>query len=123
MTDQHHWEHVYQTKESKAVSWYQPHAELSLEWIKANASGATARIIDVGGGASTLVDDLISSGFTRVTVLDLAETALTKTRERLKEKAAQVNWVVADINAPDLILPPVDIWHDRAVFHFLTQAG
>ncbi len=123
MTDKNHWEDVYQTKESKAVSWYQPHAELSLEWIKASAPDTTARIIDVGGGASTLVDDLISTGFSQLVVLDLAEAALTQAKARLKEKSALVNWLVADINSPDLTLEPVDIWHDRAVFHFLTQPG
>ena len=121
MTDrQAHWQGVYQTKEETAVSWFQEVPETSVRLIRAADMGPDARIIDVGGGASRLVDALIEVGFTRVAVLDIAEAALAKTRNRLGERAARVQWLAADITRwtqPGQF----DIWHDRAVFHFLTE--
>lgn len=117
-----HWENVYATKAETAVSWYQPHCVRSLELIAAAAPNPAATIIDVGGGASQLVDDLIAKGYTDLTVLDLAEEALAKSRDRLGSDASKVAWVVADITEwhPSRTY---DVWHDRAVFHFLTESA
>jgi SAM-dependent methyltransferase len=115
-----HWEKVYAAKVETAVSWYQPHAVCSLGLIEAAAPDRRASVIDVGGGASTLVDDLLAEGFRDITVLDVAEAALAQTRARLGERGRTVEWLVADITR----WKPArtwDIWHDRAVFHFLTE--
>lgn len=115
-----HWEDVYVAKAETAVSWYQPHSERSLALIAAAAPTLGASIVDIGGGASTLVDDLIARGYRDLTVLDVADAALAKTRARLGDNAGKVTWVVADITQWK---PPraFDLWHDRAVFHFLTE--
>jgi len=115
-----HWEGVYTSKAEAAVSWYQPRSGRSLAYITAAAS-KTAPIIDVGGGASTLVDDLLLRGYSDVTVLDLAEGALAKSKARLGPSAVKVSWIVADITRWQ---PPRRylVWRDRAVFHFLTKA-
>ena len=115
-----HWEHIYTSKAAHEVSWYQPSAKLSLAMIAATGGGKDARIIDVGGGASVLVDELLDRGFTRVTVLDLSAAALRRSRERLGARAKDVTWIEADITAGTLS-GPFDMWHDRAVFHFLTD--
>ena len=117
-----HWEAVYQTKGETNVSWYQDDPRLSLELIGAFAPTEGGRIIDVGGGASVLVDRLLGCPFERVTVLDISETSLAKAKSRLGERAARVEWVVADITAVES-LGTFDVWHDRAVFHFLTEAA
>lgn len=114
-----HWENVYQTKSATKVSWYAPHLDQSLQFIL--RLGRTAEIIDVGGGASTLVDDLLSAGFERVTVLDIAQAALDIARSRLGVRAAAVAWIEADITDCSLPADKYQVWHDRAVFHFLTQ--
>jgi len=116
-----HWEDVYRTKAPEEVSWYQPHCERSLDLVRDFAPDHRAAIIDVGGGASTLVDDLVSGGFRHLTVLDLSGAALAEARQRLGRRAAGVHWMEAD--ALDVRLPQasVDLWHDRAVFHFLTS--
>lgn len=116
-----HWENVYSTKQTDAVSWFQPHADLSLDLIKATGAGREAGIIDVGGGASTLVDDLVADGYTDLAVLDLSEAALDAARKRLGPQAERVEWIVADITKAALGEQRYDIWHDRAVFHFLTD--
>jgi len=115
-----HWEDVYTSKAENAVSWYQPHSVRSLEWIASAAPARDAAIVDIGGGASTLVDDLLARGYSDLTVLDVAEAALTKAKDRLGGKAARITWIVADITQ---WAPPraYDVWHDRAVFHFLTK--
>lgn len=120
MNPKEHWEKVYSSKASDAVSWFQPHAALSLELIKASGAGQDASIIDVGGGASTLVDDLIANGYSDLTVLDLSAAALDAARQRLGAQGSKVNWIVADITQTELPSKRYDIWHDRAVFHFLT---
>lgn len=120
MQSKDHWETVYSTKASDAVSWFQPHADFSVGLIKATGAGHEASIIDVGGGASTLVDDLLANGYTDLTVLDLSASALAAARNRLGAKAANVRWIEADITKADLPGHQFDIWHDRAVFHFLT---
>jgi ubiquinone/menaquinone biosynthesis C-methylase UbiE len=121
MHSKDHWEKVYTTKATSAVSWFQPHADLSLGLIVATGVGRDASIIDVGGGASTLADDLLANGFTNVSVLDLSAAALAAARERLGSRAADVRWIEADITGADLPANQYDVWHDRAVFHFLTS--
>ncbi len=116
-----HWEEVYQTKQPDSVSWFQEHATRSLELICSVGASWDAKIIDVGGGASTLVDDLLSNGFKNVTVLDLSVSALDVARKRLGKAGDPVAWIagnICDVNLPN---QRYDIWHDRAVFHFLTD--
>jgi len=116
-----HWEQVYSTKSSDQVSWFRPHLETSLALIERAAPGRDAAIIDVGGGASTLVDDLIAHGYLNVTVLDISESALDVAQKRLTEAAKPVQWICADVTEANLPRNGYDVWHDRAVFHFLTQ--
>jgi len=115
-----HWEKIYSTKAPDQVSWYRPHLETSLALIKRAAGGRTASIIDVGGGESTLVDDLLKQGFQNITVLDVSQAAIDVNKARLGEKATGVQWIVADITRVELRPRAYDVWHDRAVFHFLT---
>jgi 2-polyprenyl-3-methyl-5-hydroxy-6-metoxy-1,4-benzoquinol methylase len=116
-----HWEHIYETKAPTQVSWYQEHAQFSLQYIQNTGIQRTGHIIDIGGGASTLVDDLIEDGFQHITILDVSGTALQVARQRLGTIAIGVNWIEADITQADLPEQAYDVWHDRAVFHFLTQ--
>ena len=120
MDSKTHWETVYSSKSTDEVSWFQPHADLSLNLIKATGVGRGAAIIDVGGGASTLVDDLVAEGYADLTVLDLSAAALKAARKRLGAEADRVCWLEADITKAALPASRYDIWHDRAVFHFLT---
>lgn len=120
MQSKEHWEKVYTTKSTDAVSWFQPHADLSLDLIRNTGARKNAGIIDVGGGASTLVDDLLAEGYSDLTVLDLSAAALGAARQRLGEKEKLVRWIEADVTRVDLPDHRYDIWHDRAVFHFLT---
>lgn len=115
-----HWENVYQTKQADAVSWFQEHATRSLELIRSIGTPLDASIIDVGGGASTLVDDLLSNGFKNVSVLDLSASALAVAHKRLGATGDRVAWISGDICGVNLPEQTYDIWHDRAVFHFLT---
>lgn len=116
-----HWENIYQTKASTQVSWYQAHAYLSLHFIQQTSIDQTGQILDVGGGTSPLVDDLLASGFKHITVLDISAAALRAAQQRLGARAAEVTWVEADITQASLPYQGYDVWHDRAVFHFLTQ--
>lgn len=120
MQPKEHWEKVYTSKATDAVSWFQTHAELSLELIQTTGVGQQAYIIDVGGGASTLVDDLVADGYRDLTVLDLSAAALGEARKRLGAKGDKVQWLEADVTKVVLPAQHYDIWHDRAVFHFLT---
>lgn len=120
---QNHWNGVYATKAVDAVSWYAAHLESSLRLIRESAVDRDARIIDVGGGASTLVDDLLADGYRKLTVLDLADEALRAARARLGERASDVQWITGDITRVALPERSFDVWHDRAVFHFLTDAS
>ncbi|HCX81967.1 MAG: methyltransferase [Curvibacter sp. RIFCSPHIGHO2_12_FULL_63_18] len=120
--NKHHWETVYNTKSSDAVSWYQAHADRSLQLIQATGLGPQAKVIDVGGGASTLVDDLLTHGYQDVTVMDLSASALAVARARQAPMEARVQWLVADVTTAELPVHAFDVWHDRAVFHFLTRA-
>lgn len=117
-----HWETVYRSKAADAVSWYRPHLEASLALIERLAVTKRAGILDIGGGASTLVDDLLERGFEDVSVLDVAEPALEISRNRLGEAAKQVRWIAADFLSETLETERYDICHDRAVFHFLNEA-
>jgi len=118
-----HWDKLYATRAPEAVSWYQAHARWSLRLIEDAGIPRNAAIIDVGGGASTLVDDLLAAGFTNVSVLDLSASALAAARQRLGAAAAKAQWVEADITKDVLPRHAFDLWHDRAVFHFLTEAA
>ncbi len=120
MDAENHWEKIYTEKAAEQVSWYRPHLETSITLIERAAADSEASIIDVGGGESTLVDDLIARGYRHTTVLDISRTAIDANRKRLGEKAARVHWLVADIAGVELEASAYDVWHDRAVFHFLT---
>jgi SAM-dependent methyltransferase len=123
MDAQTHWEKIYTEKAPDAVSWYRPHLETSLELIMRMAPGRQASIIDVGGGESTLVDDLLNCGYQSVAVLDISRTAIDANRRRLGKLAERVHWLIADITKVELEAAAYDVWHDRAVFHFLTAAA
>jgi 2-polyprenyl-3-methyl-5-hydroxy-6-metoxy-1,4-benzoquinol methylase len=116
-----HWEKVYTTKQPEAVSWYRAHLETSLALIERAAHSGSASIIDIGAGESTLVDDLVARGYEHISVLDVSQTALDVTKKRLGPLAEQINWIVADITQVELEPSAYDVWHDRAVFHFLTS--
>ena len=118
-----HWQRVYATKEPTAVSWYQAHADRSVDLIRAIGVTLGAAIIDVGSGASRLIDDLVAQGYSNITALDLSGSALAATRARLGERGRGVHWMEADVTRASLPAGAFDIWHDRAVFHFLTEPG
>jgi len=120
MNQKDHWEQVYSTKPTDKVGWYKPHLQTSLSWIKELGLTEDAPIIDVGGGASTLVDDLWDAGYRSITVLDISEKALSSIKARLGKRAELVTWLEGDITAVDLPTHRYELWHDRAVFHFLT---
>ncbi|HWP90944.1 MAG TPA: class I SAM-dependent methyltransferase [Thermodesulfobacteriota bacterium] len=115
-----HWEKVYAQKLPTEVSWYQDHLQMSLQFIQRTGVGKLASIIDVGGGASTLVDDLLARGFERLTVLDISSKAIDLAQSRLGFNAGKITWIEADITKVSLPENHYDLWHDRAVFHFLT---
>lgn len=121
MSDRQHWEEVYEGKTPDEVSWYRPHLEHSLEFIQRCDLGVEARIVDVGGGASTLVDDLLALGHQNLAVVDLASSALARAQTRLGEPAEGIDWIAGDVTTPLLPEASVDFWHDRAVFHFLVD--
>lgn len=116
-----HWEKVYTTKGQTGVSWFRPHLERSIAFVEAAGVGLGAAVIDVGGGASTFVDDLLDRGYENLTVLDLSQAALDTARARLGERASRVRWVCADVTENPLEASAYDFWHDRAVFHFLRD--
>lgn len=119
---QAHWQQVYRTKATDAVSWYQPEPRPSADLLELAGATRESGIVDIGGGASTLVDWLVAKGFRDVTVLDLSEAALAAAQARLGEAAAAVRWIAADVTKwrPRR---QYDVWHDRAAFHFLTEPG
>lgn len=117
---ENHWETVYQTKDTTKVGWHETKPQISLDFICKSQLSKNAAILDVGGGDSKLVDCLLADGFQNITVLDISETALGKIKQRLREKQVQVKFVVSNI----LDFHPLEkfsLWHDRAVFHFLTN--
>lgn len=118
-----HWEQVYSTHDAASLSWFQPRAARSLDLIRRSGIARSAPIIDVGGGASTLVDDLLADGYSALTVLDLSAAALAVARTRLGAQAQSVHWLEADITRAALPARQYALWHDRAVFHFLTEAA
>jgi SAM-dependent methyltransferase len=122
MDQKKHWEQVYSTKPIEKLGWHKPHLQPSLTWIKELNLAADAPIIDVGGGASTLVDDLLNAGYRSITVLDISEKALSSVRARLANKAELVTWLIGDVTSVDLPSHHYALWHDRAVFHFLTES-
>ncbi|HEY6448852.1 MAG TPA: class I SAM-dependent methyltransferase [Acidobacteriaceae bacterium] len=117
---QRHWENVYNAKFPEEMSWYESHLAISLEWISEAAPNLAAAIIDVGGGASTLVDDLCAKGYRSLAVLDVSPTALARSRQRMGRAADLIRWITGDVTACSLSHAAFDLWHDRAVFHFLT---
>jgi ubiquinone/menaquinone biosynthesis C-methylase UbiE len=116
-----HWEHIYQAKTPTQVSWYQEHSLQSLQFIAQTNIAKTDQIIDVGGGPSALIGDLLKEGYQHVTVLDISAVALKVARERLGSRANEVIWLEADVLQTKLPHQEYDLWHDRAVFHFLTE--
>ena len=118
---QAHWQAVYARKDPAAVSWYRPHLEVSLALLEAAGLSTGARLIDVGAGAATLVDDLLERGLREVTVLDVSGQALAIARARLGPRAAQVHWLEQDVLGAALPIGGFEFWHDRAVLHFLTD--
>lgn len=116
-----HWESVYQKKADQEVSWFRHHLDSSLQIILNTGIEKDSAVIDVGGGSSTLVDDLLDHGFVDLTVLDISGAALTRSKDRLGRKAKSIEWLEADITSVDLAENRYDVWHDRAVFHFLTD--
>lgn len=115
-----HWEKIYQTKALEEVSWYQSRPETSLEFFRYYDVPKTARIVDIGGGDSLLVDHLLAEGYQNISVLDISEAAIARAQQRLGAKAQQVTWMVADA-ASFSPTEKYDFWHDRAAFHFLTE--
>lgn len=117
-----YWDEVYRTKGPERVSWFQAEARLSRMLIERSAPDRGARIIDIGGGASTLVAGLLDAGYGHLTVVDLSSTALALAQQRLGRDADRVTWIAGDVLALDVPPAAFDLWHDRAVFHFLTEA-
>ncbi len=120
MDRKNHWETVYKTKNPDEVSWTQENPKTSLDFIGSFGLEKTAKIIDIGGGDSKLVDYLLDEGYENISVLDISEKALEKSKERLGKKANKVNWIVSDITEFEP-KTTYDVWHDRATFHFLTS--
>lgn len=122
MSRQAHWDRIYTTRAAEELSWFQAHPALSLELIERAGVALDAALIDIGGGDSLLVDKLLDLGYRNLTVLDVSAAALERARLRLGERAESVRWVAADVTRyePE---SRYDLWHDRAVFHFLTEAA
>jgi len=121
MSTHEHWNAIHRQKGPEGVSWYRPHLDRSLKFIDGAGLSPGAAILDVGGGASTLVDDLLGRGYQNVTVLDLSERAIEQAKARLGARAGAVTWLVGDVTRMELVERHYDFWHDRAVFHFLTE--
>jgi 2-polyprenyl-3-methyl-5-hydroxy-6-metoxy-1,4-benzoquinol methylase len=117
-----HWEHIHQTKAPTQVSWYQEHPIQSLHLIMDTGVDKAGQIIDVGGGISTLVDDLLTNGYQHISVLDISAAALHTSQQRLGARANDVSWLEADVTEAQLPFQFYDVWHDRAVFHFLNDS-
>jgi SAM-dependent methyltransferase len=121
MGTQAHWDKIYLEKAPDQVSWYRPHLETSLALIEQAGAELSASIIDVGAGESTLADDLVARGYANLTVLDISQAAIEASKKRLQDAAKRVRWRVDDITKAKLEPSAYDVWHDRAVFHFLTD--
>jgi SAM-dependent methyltransferase len=120
MTQKEHWEQVYSTRLAEKLGWYKPRLDTSIRWIRELDLDKGAPVIDVGGGASTLADDLLDEGFESIAVLDISESALAITKKRLGRQADLVMWLSGDITTYALPQNRFELWHDRAVLHFLT---
>ncbi len=120
MNHNKHWEQTYSNSQTEVLGWYTPHLATSLSWIQDLDLDANAPIIDVGGGASTLVDDLLEADYRSITVLDISDKAMSLARARLGKKAKLVRWLEGNITRLELPAQYYELWHDRAVFHFLT---
>jgi hypothetical protein len=123
MTDKRaHWDNAYTAKNETQVSWYQLNPTRSLDWIMTAAPDRSASIIDAGGGASRLADGLIAGGYSDLTVLDVSEVALSRTKARLGAQTSKISWIVSDVTewTPRRTW---NVWHDRAVFHFLVDGA
>lgn len=121
MNQHQHWETVYDTKDAAQVSWYAPHLETSLQLIQRLAPHPQATILDVGSGASTLADDLLAAGYIHLSMLDISKHALEIAQTRLGVQGRQVQWLVGDVLEMEFAPQAYEVWHDRAVFHFLTE--
>ena len=123
MSQKDYWEQVYSTRLAEKLGWYRPHLDTSMSWIRELDLDEDAPIIDVGGGASTLIDDLLDEGYESLAVLDISDSALANSRKRLGRQADLVMWLSGDITT--YALPPnrFELWHDRALLHFLTEAA
>lgn len=118
-----HWDRIYASKSAGEVGWYRPHLEMSLELIRRAGAGKASAVIDIGGGLSALAGDLLEEGFEDVTVLDVSGEALRKCGQSLGERGRSIRWIEGDVTKVALEPLRYDLWHDRAVFHFLTYAG
>jgi len=118
-----HWNTIYGKYERQELGWYAPRLATSLEWIEKHTPHPLPSVIDVGGGSSTLVDDLVDKGYQEITLVDISEAALQETKRRLGNRSGAVQLVCSDIRSADLHLPHVQVWHDRAAFHFLRTTG
>jgi hypothetical protein len=116
-----HWQSVYQSKAPGEVSWFKPHLDVSLALLRQAGLNTTSRVIDIGAGASTLVDDLLDLGVRHITALDLSMASLNLAKQRLGARAAQVEWIVGDAAHHEFAFESVDLWHDRAALHFLVN--
>ncbi len=123
MSGKQHWQQVYSTKSTDKVGWYAPHLTTSIKWITSLNLDLDDPIIDVGGGASTLVDDLLDKGYRDLSVLDLSDRAMSVVRERLGTSESQISWFPGDVTEVELPASHFELWHDRAVFHFLVEPG
>jgi ubiquinone/menaquinone biosynthesis C-methylase UbiE len=121
MSRKKHWEEVYASKDEERLGWYRPRLETSLAWIEELGLDADAPIIDVGGGVSTMIGDLLDAGHQSITVVDISEAALSSAAEKLGAKGKKVNWLEGDITSLKMPISHYDLWHDRAAFHFLTE--
>jgi SAM-dependent methyltransferase len=121
MSPKEHWEKVYSSKATEKLGWFAPHLQTSFDWIGKLGLALGAPIIDVGGGASTLVDDLVDAGYQSVTVLDVSGQALSLAKARLGNEAGMVSWIEGDVTSTELPQQHFELWHDRAVFHFLIE--
>ena len=123
MSGKQHWQQVYSTRSTDQVGWYAPHLTTSIKWITGLDLDPDDPAIDVGGGASTLADDLLDKGYREVSVLDLSDSAISVVRKRLGTRASQVSWLLGDVTEVELPASHFELWHDRAVFHFLVEPG
>jgi 2-polyprenyl-3-methyl-5-hydroxy-6-metoxy-1,4-benzoquinol methylase len=121
MSTKAHWEALFKKRQSNETSWHQPHLRLSIQLFESAGVSAKSKVIDIGGGDSTLVDDLLAQGVQDVTILDISAEALSKAKRRLGAQAGSVKWIEADIGKVRLPSSYYDVWHDRAVYHFLVD--